>query len=133
MKLLAAKFKLYRITNVLKKFGRDLKGSDQRAFYKPSYRTNVWDFKISVSSKLNTIFSSGISAASLRNLTCVKCGSETQVEMHHVRMMKDLDPKTSEIDRFMIRRRRKQIPLCRKCHVEFHASHPPKAIGFKRR
>jgi hypothetical protein len=36
-------------------------------------------------------------------------------------MMKDLDPKSSWIDKEMARKKRKQIPLCRKCHMEHHA------------
>jgi len=42
------------------------------------------------------------------------------VEMHHVRLLKDLNPKLSEIDRLMSKRRRKQIPLCRSCHLNHH-------------
>jgi len=42
------------------------------------------------------------------------------VEMHHVRLLKDLNPKLSEIDRLMSKRRRKQIALCRSCHLNHH-------------
>jgi len=41
MRLLAAKFKLFRITPVLKKYGSDLRGNDKNAFFKPTYTTNV--------------------------------------------------------------------------------------------
>ena len=40
--------------------------------------------------------------------------------MHHVRMMKDLSPKSNRLDYLMVRANRKQIPLCRRCHVEYH-------------
>jgi hypothetical protein len=40
--------------------------------------------------------------------------------MHHIRKLSDLNPKLSEIDRIMIKKRRKQIPLCRPCHMEHH-------------
>lgn len=123
LKLLAAKFKLRTTSKVLRKFGKDIKGNDNIAFIKPSYRINVWDFKINVSSLIKTLFASGISAASLDNLICLKCGSNTQVEMHHIRKLKDLNPKLSEIDRIMAKRRRKQIPLCRKCHLDHHVKH----------
>jgi len=45
--------------------------------------------------------------------------------MHHVRLLSDLNPKLSEIDKIMAKRRRKQIPLCRKCHLEHHKNEKP--------
>jgi group II intron reverse transcriptase/maturase len=132
-RLLAAKFKLRTIGQVIKKYGKDLKGRDKIAFYKPSYKTNVWDFKINVPTDLNTLYATRISAASLDNLACSKCGSELKVEMHHVRKLKDLNPKLSEIDRLMASKKRKQIPLCRKCHIEHHVKHSPWGNNKKRK
>jgi len=40
--------------------------------------------------------------------------------MHHVRMMKDLSPKTKSLDALMAKANRKQIPLCRSCHMRYH-------------
>jgi len=37
-KLLAAKFKMGSVNNVLSKFGTDLKGEDKVGFLKPSYK-----------------------------------------------------------------------------------------------
>lgn len=119
-RLLAAKFKLGNISGVVRKFGKDLKGNEKTAFLKPSYKLDVWDFKVNVRELITTLFASGLSAASLLGFSCSKCGSESQVEMHHVRKLKDLNPKLSEIDRIMAKRQRKQIPLCRKCHLEHH-------------
>jgi hypothetical protein len=42
--------------------------------------------------------------------------------MHHIRYLKDLNPKVSKIDELMIKRRRKQIALCRACHMKHHSS-----------
>lgn len=39
-----------------------------------------------------------MSKASLQNLKCAVCESEYRVEMHHIRMMKDLNPKLNKID-----------------------------------
>lgn len=69
---------------------------------------------------LKALYSSGLSNAGLDGLSCSKCGSEVQVEMHHVRKLSDLNPKLSEIDRIMVKVRRKQVPLCRPCHMEHH-------------
>jgi hypothetical protein len=94
----------------------DLKGTDKISFYKPSYKINTWDFnKVD---KLKSLYASYISAATLDSLECVKCRSDHRVEMHHVRLLSDFNPKLSEIDKIMAKRRRKQIPLFRKCHLE---------------
>lgn len=119
--LLASKFKLKSILGVINKFGNDFKGDDNIAFFKPKYTKNIWDFKgKKVKTDLKALYASRISNASLDGLACSKCGSEIQVEMHHVRKLSDLNPKLSEIDRIMIKRRRKQVPLCRPCHMEHH-------------
>ena len=119
--LLAAKFKLGTTLKVMDKFGEDFKGNDRIAFVKPKYIKNTWDFKIDkVKTELKALYASGLSKASLDGLICSKCGSDVQVEMHYVRKLADLNPKLSEIDRIMVAKRRKQIPLCRPCHMDHH-------------
>jgi group II intron reverse transcriptase/maturase len=52
---------------------------------------------------------------------CEWCGTkEGQMEVHHVRKLKDLQGK-QEWERQMIRRRRKTMVLCRSCHHKLHA------------
>lgn len=124
-KLLAAKFKLGSVTKVIKRYGGNLKGEDKIGFLKPSYKINVWGFKSNPKDRIKTLFASYLSAATLDSLECVKCGSSYRVEMHHVRLLSDLNPKLSEVDRIMAKRRRKQIPLCRACHLEHHKNSKP--------
>ena len=133
-KLLAAKYKLGTMGKVFEKFGpklrtthttktkKDKEISKTYEFYKPSY-TITLKFLRNVSPVIKALYGS-VSLASLDDLACAKCGSEIQVEMHHIRMMKDLNPKISYIDKLMVRRRRKQIPLCRICHLEHHKNYP---------
>jgi nicotine oxidoreductase len=66
------------------------------------------------------LYSKGISLASLDNLICSVCRSDYRVEMHHVRMMKNLSPKVKSLDALMAKANRKQIPLCRNCHMKYH-------------
>ena len=120
-KLLATKLTLGTQAAVFKKFGKNLKGRDIHGFVQVMYGVKPWGFKAQEMDPLLRINAKGISRASLDNLLCVKCGSEYRVEMHHVRMMKDLNPKVNKVDKIMAEKRRKQIPLCRKCHVEHHA------------
>ena len=52
---------------------------------------------------------------------CVLCGSDQDVEMHHVRALKDLKKqKKSALEVHMIAIARKQLPLCRRCHLRAH-------------
>ena len=51
---------------------------------------------------------------------CVLCGSDQNVEMHHVRALKDLKQKKSALEAHMISIARKQLPLCRRCHLRAH-------------
>jgi hypothetical protein len=62
----------------------------------------------------------GVSLASLNKLPCVLCNSTHKVEMHHVRLMKDLNPKLSTLDALMAKENFQQTPLCRECHMKVH-------------
>lgn len=81
------------------------------------------DIRPSDNGILSTLYADKISKASLENLVCAVCESTYRVEMHHVRYLKDLNPKVSKIDELMIKRRRKQIALCRSCHMRHHKEH----------
>lgn len=60
--------------------------------------------------------------------TCEYCGSKEQVEVHHIRALKDLERYTGrakpEWVKRMAARKRKTLVLCRKCHVDLHAGRP---------
>jgi hypothetical protein len=125
--LLAAKYSINTRTKIFKKFGQDLASSKNGVkFLKPSYKSNMLDFKIKTkdlesSGNIKALYALSKSKARLYNLACSACGSNQFVEMHHVRAMKDLNPKLSHIDKIMVRMNRKQIPLCRKCHIAKHS------------
>ncbi len=59
---------------------------------------------------------------------CELCGSGEQVEVHHVRALKDLNPKGQKhppewVTR-MASRHRKTLVICRICHEDIHAGRP---------
>lgn len=58
--------------------------------------------------------------ATLEYLRCKNCDSDYRVEFHHIRAMKDLNPKISNMDRLMVKANRKRIPLCIACHMMKH-------------
>ena len=52
---------------------------------------------------------------------CEWCGAtDMEIEIHHVKKLKDLSGK-AEWERHMIARRRKTMALCHNCHVKLHA------------
>lgn len=59
---------------------------------------------------------------------CEACGStEGQMEVHHVRKLKDLKKKRNltYLDRIMIERNRKTLVLCYKCHHDHQEKQIP--------
>ena len=62
---------------------------------------------------------------------CELCGSHEDVQVHHVRALKDLQPQRSgpkpEWVKVMIARHRKTLVVCRSCHATIHnnATRPP--------
>ena len=121
-KLLATKLKLRSQGKVFKKFGKSLTVNKEKVLklFKPGYKNNPWAYSTSHVNYLVKFYARAISSASLLGLVCSLCGSDYRVEMHHVRHLKDIDPKKSLPDKLMMRKKRKQIPLCRSCHLSLH-------------
>jgi nicotine oxidoreductase len=117
-KLLATKFTLKTMAQVYKKFGGKMTGPKGINLFKPSYKITL-KFLTSASPVIGAMFQEK-STATLDNLQCKICGSDYRVELHHIRAMKDLNPKISYMDRMMVRINRKRIPLCRTCHMLKH-------------
>jgi nicotine oxidoreductase len=51
---------------------------------------------------------------------CLICESQENVEMHHLRHLKDTKDKSTLI-KIMSKIRRKMVPLCQTCHIKVHA------------
>jgi group II intron reverse transcriptase/maturase len=66
--------------------------------------------------------------------TCEICGSKERIEMHHVRKLADLNKKREKPlwMKIMIARKRKSIPLCKRCHVDIHSGQKSKKQGNRR-
>lgn len=80
--------------------------------------------------QVNTIKYSGRTEFEKRLLAnvCEACGcTEGQMEVHHIRKLKDLKKKhkLSYLERIMIERNRKTIVLCYKCHHDHHEKQIP--------
>jgi hypothetical protein len=59
---------------------------------------------------------------------CEVCGSKECIEMHHIRKLADLNKQGRREKplwmKTMIARKRKSIPLCRRCHMDIHSNKP---------
>lgn len=77
------------------------------------YRSKAFrDPMLALTYKVSTISSLG--------MVCSSCGSSSKIEMHHVKHIKTINPKLNAFDQMMARINRKQVPLCRPCHMEVH-------------
>src|SRR6266516_8120461 len=60
--------------------------------------------------------------------TCEVCESKEHVQMHHVRHLADLNKQGRREKplwmQIMMARKRKSIPLCRRCHMDVHCNRP---------
>ena len=62
----------------------------------------------------------GKSLATINKLLCTECKSDYRVEMHHIRQLADIKDSIKPLNRLMTTANRKQIPLCRRCHMLHH-------------
>jgi group II intron reverse transcriptase/maturase len=56
------------------------------------------------------------------NLTgsCIVCGSPDNIEIHHIRALKDISKKNDWLSMTMAKFSRKQVPVCKSCHIKIH-------------
>jgi group II intron reverse transcriptase/maturase len=124
-KVLAARFKTKTVRATLLRFGKNLgkEGTSYLIDYKsPSIRGSLFKINNSKLSQIHTLFRRANLTTKIENISCARCGSTYRVEMHHIRQLKDLNKKLDPISRAMAARRRKQIPLCKKCHTGQHVN-----------
>jgi len=69
-------------------------------------------------STLSWRLSRGISAF---DMPCVICGATEDIQMHHIRSLIDIKKSNNPIHKYMVELSRKQVPLCRRHHLEVHS------------
>lgn len=128
---LARKFKLKTLAQTFKKFGRDLKfvneqGKEYKIFQPDNLRMLPANkrFRANESTNIDQLLSQSWS----NNLTrsqfgepCVICGTFDNIEVHHLRSIKNVNVKTGTHAQWIGDFRRKSIPLCKKHYVLLHA------------
>ena len=125
---LALKYKLRHGSKIFKKFGPKLRSPDGVVeLFIPSTFKAIKKFSCNVPIPDDVILSNWNKKLTKSNLfkSCIICGSTNQIEMHHVRKVKDLKNKVKrkELDFFttqMAAINRKQVPLCSAHHLALH-------------
>lgn len=125
--LIKRKYKLQSLGQVVLKFSiglnKGLRNQPLILKHHISFKVDKWDFKaISKHKNLGTI--PLVRAIIYKNWTldkaCSLCGSEVDVEVHHVRSLKNINQQTTFLAQQISKINRKQVCLCRKCHLIVH-------------
>ena len=129
---LASKLKLRTAKKVFAKFGKDISIKDNKGRVIASFPevplAKPKKFLITPIADLNPIARlEKLAKATFRtkeafDKACSICQSTTDIEMHHVRKLRDSSRaiKQNYLTSMMSRMNRKQIPLCKVCHVKYH-------------
>ncbi|KAJ3392363.1 hypothetical protein HDU92_008494, partial [Lobulomyces angularis] len=127
---ICSKMKLNTLRKTFKKYGPDLtvETKDKKKISFPKYD----EFKSKHILKLNynydpasiiDLFSKKTyRTITMTNAICSICGSNEQVEMHHINKISNISPsnKDNYTKSLMIRLNRRQIPVCLPCHIKIH-------------
>jgi group II intron reverse transcriptase/maturase len=128
---LARKFKLKTAAKAFEKFNKDLGfdiDKDKRiSFIGISYAKAVNIAKATTMDQdpiksIDTVWNAKFTKSKL-TAPCVICGNTTDVEMHHVRQIRDMKNPNSKLDFFtrqMAAINRKQVALCKDHHIRLH-------------
>jgi len=126
---IASKMKLKTKKKVFKKYGKDLKILNDKGKIITSYPTvsykrprkipnSVKRFEEDFIEKIDTRVNRG--RKDLKG-PCVVCGSSENIEVHHVRSLRKRPQKGNFLEDMMPKMNRKQVPLCKSCHLQVHS------------
>lgn len=129
-KTFAGKYKS-TVRKILRKYNRDKKFTvnytnkagilKSRVFYNDGFRRKEYPNGFNTDTLPNTNYTMGNTSLvdRLKAQECELCGETNELEMHHVRKVKELKGKRKwEI--LMIARQRKTLAVCHKCHRRIH-------------
>jgi len=129
---LASKLKLKTAKRVFIKFGKDIfiRDSDNKIIAsfpnvplaKPNKFYTTQLSEINPMNRLEKLSKATFRSKSVLSNPCIVCGSFEKIEMHHVRKLRDSSRaiKMDYMTSMMSRMNRKQIPICRSCHIKYH-------------
>lgn len=132
---LASKHKLVTKKQAFKKYGKNLTiivANKIVAFFpdvslaKPKKFHNTKISSINPLARIEKLAKATIRSRAVLESNCTICGSNENIEMHHVRKLRDSSRKIKSdyLTSMMSRMNRKQFPMCRSCHIKYHRGIP---------
>lgn len=140
---LGQKFRLRTISKTIKKLGFNLavykeakNGKKELAaqFNRKSFDNIIpikshWDFTNLISKDVNINPLEYIELTKYRlprtinslNAPCIVCNSTTDIELHHLKHIRKSNLKWDYLTSRMSKINRKQVPLCKNCHIKVHS------------
>nr|YP_009495510.1 reverse transcriptase [Psammoneis japonica]AWQ64240.1 reverse transcriptase [Psammoneis japonica] len=123
---IASKMKLETKKRVFKKYGKDLRILNEKGKIIACYptinykrpRKSIKNFDENFIEKIDSRIYRG--RKDLKG-PCVVCGSNANIEIHHVRSLKKRFKKGDFLSDMMSKMNRKQVPLCKSCHFDVHS------------
>jgi group II intron reverse transcriptase/maturase len=127
---LARKYKLKSLAQIFKKFGRDLKfvnkkGKEYKVFRPDNLRMLPMSerFRINettdIDKLLNQTWSNSLTRSQFDE-PCAICGTLDNLEIHHIKSVKDVRVKTRTYAQWIGGFYRKSIPLCKEHYLQLH-------------
>jgi group II intron reverse transcriptase/maturase len=129
---LASKLGLRTAKRVFTKYGKDIKIRDKNNKVIASFpdvplakpkKFYITDFtNLNPFARLEKLAKSTFRSRAVLDSACTVCKTTEQIEMHHVRKLRDTSKaiKNDYMTSMMSRMNRKQIPICRSCHIKYH-------------
>jgi group II intron reverse transcriptase/maturase len=128
---LARKYKLKSLAQTFKKFGRDLEfknktGKKYKIFRPDNLRMLPMSerFRVNENTNIDKLLSQTWSNSLTRSQfdePCAICGTLDNLEIHHIRSVKNVRVKTRTYAQWIGGFNRKSIPLCKEHHILLHA------------
>jgi group II intron reverse transcriptase/maturase len=128
-KTLSRKFKLSKY-GLIDKFGDDFncnytnsKGETKTVnFNFPKLIRQPMNFKVGTYNFQDPLYAGLWNIRTITSIgqTCASCGSEQNIEMHHLKHIKTINVKLNGFDKMLAKINRKQVPLCTTCHHKVH-------------
>lgn len=125
-KTIATKLNLKSVRKVYLKLGPNISyktpGTNKIIDFRvPDLSPNLKDFKGETVLKDELrVVEWKLRSVDLFNRVCASCGSEEEIQIHHVKHIKTINPKLDSMGKQMASINRKQIPLCSNCHRLVH-------------
>jgi len=126
---IASKMKLRTKKKVFKKYGKDLKILNEKGkiiacyptieYKKPKkiYTKSIKRYDVNLVETLDSRLNRG--RKDLKR-PCAVCGSNANIEVHHVKSLRKRPKKGDFLQNMMSKMNRKQVTLCQKCHSDVH-------------